>query len=48
MSMKIKIGKPKTRVLWGFNPASRVVPNKKLYRRQHAKKALKHALTGEY
>lgn len=33
--------KPKARIKWGFNPATRVVPSKKVYRRAKAKRSLK-------
>ncbi|WOE70978.1 hypothetical protein RZR97_05235 [Hydrogenimonas thermophila] len=32
--MKVKI---KKRVIWGFNPCSRVVPSKKIYKRSKEK-----------
>ncbi len=33
--LKIKTSKLKTRVTWGFNPVSRVVPSKKKYSRKN-------------
>ena len=40
---KIIIKKPtiKTRVTWGFNPVTRVVPKKKIYNRKKLKVQLK-------
>ena len=35
--MQLKIKKPKTRVVWGFNPVTRVVPSKKIYNRKKHK-----------
>ena len=40
----MKITKPKKRVLWGMNPGSRVISNKKTYNRQ---KAIKDIIRGE-
>ena len=40
----MKITKPKQRVLWGMNPRSRVIKNKKIYNRQ---KAIKDVIRGE-
>jgi len=40
----MKITKPKQRVLWGMNPRSRVISNKKIYNRQ---KAIKDVIRGE-
>jgi len=37
MQIRIKIKKPKQRVIWGFNPVSRVLPNKKRYNRKKYK-----------
>ena len=37
MKMKITIKKPKKRVMWGFNPVTRVVKNKKAYSRKNYK-----------
>ena len=34
----IKISKHKSRVVWGFNPVSRVKPSKKIYNRKKYKK----------
>jgi hypothetical protein len=34
--------KIKRRVLWGFNPVTRVVKNKKIYNRSKEKKSLKN------
>jgi hypothetical protein len=43
--MKIKISKrTKTRVVWGFNPVSRVVKSKKLYSRKKMKNQLKKVI----
>jgi len=36
--MKIVKSKIKTRITWGFNPATRVVPSKKIYSRKKLKK----------
>ena len=36
--MKTKV---KYRVLWGFNPVTRVVKNRKIYNRQNYKQAIK-------
>lgn len=33
----IKIPKPKSRVVWGFNPVSRVKSSKKIYNRKNTK-----------
>ena len=33
----IKIPKAKSRVVWGFNPVSRVKPSKKIYNRKKVK-----------
>jgi hypothetical protein len=33
----IKIPKLKSRVVWGFNPISRVKPSKKIYNRKKSK-----------
>lgn len=33
----IKIPKLKSRVVWGFNPSSRVKPSKKIYNRKNLK-----------
>jgi len=35
--MEIKVKKPKVRILWGFNPVSRVVKNRKIYSRKNYK-----------
>ena len=40
----MKITKPKQRVIWGMNPRSRVISNKKIYNRQ---KAIKNVIRGE-
>lgn len=37
MRMTIKIKKPKQRVVWGFNPTTRVIKNKKVYSRKNYK-----------
>lgn len=39
MSIKLRI--PKQRVTWGFNPVSRTVPSKKVYKRTQDKQLLK-------
>jgi len=36
--MKVKI---KKRVTWGFNPCSRIVPSKKIYKRAKEKNRIK-------
>jgi hypothetical protein len=35
--VNIKVPKIKQRVIWGFNPVSRVVPSKKIYNRKKIK-----------
>jgi len=40
----MKITKPKQRVIWGMNPRSHVISNKKIYNRQ---KAIKDIIRGE-
>ena len=40
----MKITKLKQRILWGMNPRSRVINNKKTYNRQ---KAIKNIIRGE-
>jgi len=40
----MKIIRPKQRVLWGMNPRSRVISNKKIYNRQ---KSIKDVIRGE-
>jgi hypothetical protein len=37
MKTVIKLKKSKKRVLWGFNPATRVVKNRKIYSRKNYK-----------
>ena len=37
MKTTIKIKKPKQRVVWGFNPTTRVIKNKKVYSRKNYK-----------
>ncbi len=37
MKTTIKVKKPKQRVLWGFNPTSRVIKNRKIYSRKNYK-----------
>jgi hypothetical protein len=39
--MKIKVKKLKQRVIWGFNPVTRVVKSKKRYNRQKSKQIIK-------
>jgi len=41
MTMKKTVKKPKARIIWGFNPVSRVVPSKKRYSRKQNKNMLK-------
>jgi hypothetical protein len=36
--------KLKTRIVWGFNPVSRVVKSKKLYNRKKSKQQLKRGV----
>jgi hypothetical protein len=40
-----KIKSAKKRVVWGFNPVSRVVPSKKIYSRKKIKSQLKKMLS---
>ncbi len=37
MRTTIKIKKPKKRVVWGFNPTTRVIKNRKIYSRKNYK-----------
>jgi len=37
MKTTIKIPKLKQRVTWGFNPATRTIPSKKIYNRKNYK-----------
>ncbi len=39
--MKIKKGKLKERVTWGFNPITRVVESKKIYKRSREKQKVR-------
>lgn len=43
-SIVIKVKKPKARVVWGFNPTTRTVKNKKAYSRECNKNALRQAI----
>ncbi len=38
--MKIKPTEPKRRIVWGFNPASRTLPSKKIYNRSKGKQLI--------
>jgi len=41
IKMTIKPSRLKRRVVWGFNPATRIVPAKKIYNRANLKAKLK-------
>lgn len=43
-SIVIKVKKPKARVVWGFNPTTRTIKNKKAYSRSQNKTVLKNTL----
>lgn len=43
-TITIKVKKPKSRVVWGFNPTTRTIKNKKAYSRVHNKNALRQAI----
>ena len=42
--MKIKKEKLKQRVIWGFNPVTRVVKSKKIYKRSKEKQKVRKEL----
>ncbi len=43
--LKMKVKKLKKRVIWGFNPITRVVESKKIYKRSREKQKIRQEIS---